>query len=441
MTPLKHINMYKHQLTKENIDYAVAYLKSGGKTAGPGFVTVDSRASWSYEKNHLYWQANDGSTGRLEVIALEDVEDFVKKQWYRQDMPSGIVSLHNAICKDYLGISRADVKKFVKKQKVWQLMQPLRNKTKHRRTILAKRPFQEVQIDLGDCISFEQTLGPENPRYFFLMVCGFSGFAMAEVQADKESHTTLGSFKKCLVAIKSLGYVVPEQIMSDQGSEFSGKPWEALAKKHGWKHKRTRDYPATRVERKVQTVKRYLNLNSRMLYGDGTKWFNVLSTTLVAVNKIRQENGASPFDIVRMDLKERRAMRDKQQEQRRKEQERYVHTPKATEPNIGDSVRVRLPGEKLPMDYKGHLPYRRGVPVKWSEQLYRVSRKRLNRQLGSVKLLVGNRWRFWPAEVMLVPPDTVDVPETWGQDGNVDYKAPRRGTRRSERVRKRRAHT
>ena len=84
---------------------------------------------------------------------------------------------------------------------------------------------------------------------------------------------------------------------------------------------------------------------------------------------------------------------------------------------------------------KLYAAYKRGVPVKWSDGMHRVEKKRVSGELGTVKVFVAGRWRFWPHEVQTVPSDTENS-SVWGQDGNVDYVAPRRGGRRSTRVRK-----
>ena len=100
----------------------------------------------------LYWKADDNSTGQLLVVALEDVEDKISEFWHRQDCPSGIYSLHRFICKSMLGISRPQVSEFVKKQVAWQMIAPKRNKSKFRKTVLAKRPFVFCEYDIADMI-------------------------------------------------------------------------------------------------------------------------------------------------------------------------------------------------------------------------------------------------------------------------------------------------
>ena len=106
------------------------------------------------------------------------------------------------------------------------------------------------------------------------------------------------------------------------------------------------------------------------------------------------------------------------------------HVKVDTSPKVGDTCRVSLLGDKeRPRDYKGHLPYKDGEPIKWSDQMYTIEKKRVNRVQGSVKVFAGGRWRFWPSEVLVVPANTVPS-SRMGEDGNVDY-GPMESTRKN----------
>jgi hypothetical protein len=106
-------------------------------------------------------------------------------------------------------------------------------------------------------------------------------------------------------------------------------------------------------------------------------------------------------------------------------------------PRVGDRVRISLisEGKERPLDYKGHLAYRRGIPIKWSDKIYTVEKKLNNKARGTIKLFVHGRYRFWPTEVQWIPEDTVPS-AVMGQDGNIDYDEDVRGRRRSSRKKK-----
>lgn len=95
------------------------------------------------KQGKIFWKANDGSTGQLELVAKENVPNLIQEQFYNQGVPSGMRSLHSWIVTKYLGVSYQRVAEFVRKQ--GQLQKPLR------------RPFELVEIDIGVMTSFDQT--------------------------------------------------------------------------------------------------------------------------------------------------------------------------------------------------------------------------------------------------------------------------------------------
>jgi hypothetical protein len=140
-----------------------------------------------------------------------------------------------------------------------------------------------------------------------------------------------------------------------------------MDKKHGWRRIWNKNYPAVFAERKIRTLKTYISLNSKLNYGDGTKWWNVVSKSVVAVNRIFQKKGGSPEEILKMDINARKRIESATKGLQKKEQDTLVRQPRGNAPVVGDSVRVRVASTKqLPRDYKGHLPVKEGVPTKWS---------------------------------------------------------------------------
>ena len=431
-TPLQHINMYTRHFTKENLKRGIQYLKTEGETVPPIFMTLDTGGEWTQKKGKLFWRANDSKTA-LEVVAQEKVNDLIKEKWYQQDLPKGGRSLHSWFVTKYLGVSYGAVLKFVQRQETWQLQKPLRKKGKARQSVIASRPFQLVEIDIAVMTSFDQ--GSEGDPTCILVLCDvFSGFCMAEKQVTKAAPETLQSLKKMMAAIKQLGYDVPKVLKSDQGGEFSSPQWNTYNKKMGWKRIWTKDYPAVHVERKIRTLKKYIYLNSIGNFGMDTLWWNVINNSVAATNRIlNKTRKGSPEQIIRMDLQERRAVKDRIKNQKKQAHRNDNYMPKKNEPNVGDSVRVRLMSEKLPQDYKSHFPYsKEGLPIKWSQELYRVERKTVGTN-GVVRVFVDGRLRFWPSEVLTVAGS--EEPPTFGTDGNIEYERQRRGTRRSKRVR------
>ena len=176
-------------------------------------------------------------------MTAEALPDFIKAKWYQQDLPSGIMSLHKVLCEQYLGVSRSALRTFIRKQKPWQMIKNMPTKGKHRLSVLAKKTFSFIEIDIADMISFDQTNREGDDRYILVLCDNFSGFCFAEVQTTKEGPATLKSFKKMLKAIALLNYPPPKMVRSDKGPEFSGPGWRKLDTKYKWRRELTENYP------------------------------------------------------------------------------------------------------------------------------------------------------------------------------------------------------
>ena len=113
--------------------------------------------------------------------------------------------MHRALCLQFLGISRAAVSRVVKRQKPWQMIQNMPSKGKARKSILARRPFSVVEIDIADMISFGQTSRKAAHRYLLVLCDLFSGFCIAEIQSTKEGPETLASWSISAVYRSSSG--------------------------------------------------------------------------------------------------------------------------------------------------------------------------------------------------------------------------------------------
>ena len=181
-TPLKHVNTLLRHFSREKIQKGIAYLNDQSNAA-PIFILVDTRGTWTTQGGKLFWQANDGSTGNLELVPSDETEPLIQKEWYDQKTPSGIRSLWYHMSKRYVGVTQSMIRNFVKKQKPWQMLAPKFQKGKARRTRIAGRPFAVVSIDIADMVSFGQGSGSAkgNERYILVCVDNFSSFCFGEV--------------------------------------------------------------------------------------------------------------------------------------------------------------------------------------------------------------------------------------------------------------------
>ena len=156
--PVQVVNMYLRQFSQEAVDFGVEWQKSKGERgSAPMFMRANLPGEWSAQGGKLFYTA-DGK--KRELVPTEDVQNAIKKMWYRQDVPKGIHSFHSWVEQHYIGISRRQVAEFVKAQTAWQLVRPLqKKKPEYRRSVLAKRPFSMVEIDIADLVSFGNVPG------------------------------------------------------------------------------------------------------------------------------------------------------------------------------------------------------------------------------------------------------------------------------------------
>jgi len=82
-----------------------------------------------------------------------------------------------------------------------------------------------------------------------------------------------------------------------------------------------------------------------------------------------------------------------------------------------------------------HLPVKEGLPTKWSLDIHKVQKKRVNATTGALRVYADGRWRFWPSEVLAVPA-VAEESRVFGTDGN-EFTAVRTGRRNPRRARKR----
>ena len=124
------------------------------------------------------------------------------------------------------------------------------NSTGKRRTVLQKRPFETVSIDLVG--PFPET--PEGYVYVLTMVCHFTRYPIAVPIVSKEAKVVARALKRYLFTEYPFW---PTKILSDRGTEFVNSIIDILYKQLGIKQKITThdNAQANQVER----FHRYMN--------------------------------------------------------------------------------------------------------------------------------------------------------------------------------------
>lgn len=111
----------------------------------------------------------------------------------------------------------------------------------------AKKPFERVHVDFA---------GPFMGTYFFLLIDAYSKWPEVYVIPNITTTTTI---EICREIFSRFG--IPEILVSDNGTQFTGDEFQNFLKMNGIYHKKSAPYhPATngQAERNVQTIKNKL---------------------------------------------------------------------------------------------------------------------------------------------------------------------------------------
>ncbi len=142
-------------------------------------------------------------------------EDIIRVAYYNPE--EGFVGIEKLYQKlKSKGVSRDDIRKFLKKQEVYQV-----NKKNNRkmRSFVPQYPLQEFQIDL----IYLDDSHLNNARYGLCCIDAFSKRADVELMKKKTKEQTVDAMDEVM---HRMG--VPEMIYCDEGSEFNHASFKAL---------------------------------------------------------------------------------------------------------------------------------------------------------------------------------------------------------------------
>ncbi len=207
----------------------------------------------------------------------------------------------------------------------------------------------------------------------------------------------------------------PRILTSDLGKEFHNKHFQAVNAEFGVKHLKPKQISiAPFIENRVRTWKRYLRLNSHLLFSH-SKWWEpkVMSDSTKAVNNIQNKSGYSPREIISKFVKDQKSeVINKVNSYHRKDE-----TTDDTD-NIGysllqagDYVRLRVAKrkEKLGSFHKSHLGFKADYyeePVNWSQETYTVINKIHLRRLRKYRYMISNKEWYNRSQLLKIPAST-----------------------------------
>lgn len=162
-------------------------------------------------------------------------------------------------------VSRAKIKEWLMSQDTYTLHKPVHRNFKRNRVMVGGID-QQWQMDLADMQSMQKL----NDGYRYLLVCVdvFSKYAWVIPLKNKTGLSLVEAFKVILSSGRK-----PEKIMTDQGTEFFNRHFQALMKEQDIELYNTyNETKASIVERLIRTLKtkmwRYFTAKKTMRYID-----------------------------------------------------------------------------------------------------------------------------------------------------------------------------
>ena len=195
------------------------------------------------------------------------VDEYLKSVYYDPKRPGsfgGIESLYRDVKQEEkFKLSRKQISDWLLSQDTYTLHKPARRNFRRNRVIVGGID-EEWQMDLADMQSLKQY----NDEYRYLLVCidVFSKYAWIVPIKSKTGPAIVEAFKVILASGRK-----PQKIMTDQGTEFFNKSFQALLKNEDIQLFNTfNETKASIVERVIRTFKskmwRYFTAKKTMRY-------------------------------------------------------------------------------------------------------------------------------------------------------------------------------
>jgi hypothetical protein len=153
----------------------------------------------------------------LLVVPKKDIEKVSNSVYETDDSGLGkaIVALYMFVRRNFLNITRNEVRIFITGQTNYQLTKDFKNRSN--KPVISKFPQQIWSVDLID-MSYYKTHN-KNWRYILTVVDVFSRKVWLEKLKDKEGKTVAVIFKH----VFDRACVAPRHVLSDNSAEFIGE--------------------------------------------------------------------------------------------------------------------------------------------------------------------------------------------------------------------------
>lgn len=333
--------------------------------------------TWKKEwQNAKYFKINNNYEIYIQgkkIIPYEQITKLLLSEWKNpQYGGTGIQRFYDKIKQKYFGITKQEIIKFLNNLEPYQL---------HKRVIRAdtvnpivpKEPKQYYQIDLIDMSKYKT----KNSNYSWILtiIDLFTKKAYATKLKNKEGETITNAVKDWL----NQEQLSPKVLQSDRGGEFNNQNLKLLLQQRNIRQQLSLAHsPESQggIERFNGTLKREINMY--FTTNGNTKWIDVLprliknyNNSIHAITKMRP-NIASNHSQTVLNRLQQNAIKQ------------LNKTPKYTELNIGDTVRIAL---QTTTEYRKDT-FRKKYLNQWSTEIYKISNLIQPPPLGSRKFII-----------------------------------------------------
>jgi hypothetical protein len=258
--------------TDEDIQNVIEFKKTKTLPSDVNTTRKSKRYTEKY-KDFYVTEANELKFRPLNLLVVpkKDTEKVLNTVYETDDSGLGkaIVALYMFVRRNFLNITRNEVRLFIVGKTNYQLTKDFKNRSN--KPVISKFPQQIWSIDLID-MSYYKTHN-KNWRYILTVVDVFSRKIWLEKLKDKEGKTVADVLKH----VFERAGVAPRHVLSDNGAEFIGELMVKMLKENDVKQRLTRTYSpmangvTERANREVRKI-----IRAYMAKNGNNVWYDIL---------------------------------------------------------------------------------------------------------------------------------------------------------------------
>ena len=356
---------------------------------------------------------------RLCVFADKDAAEILEKE-YQKHSVLGLPSFYRHISRNYLGITRKQCYDFLSKKPDFQLSRPLPQKRTNK-PHLAKAINEHWCLDLADFKAFSSSR-----PYMMTVIDTLSRHVWAKPIRNKEAASVASALREVFTEAKA----VPKILHSDNGGEFDAETAE-LCKDRNIRQVKSRSY-TPESNPLVEGVHRILRqmLNAEMVRNRSRDWSQFLPKVVKSYNTTT--HAGMKFTPYELQYSARSNLLKQTAEHFEAKAAKRLAKHKSATFAVGDVVRRSMATISSEFRAEAKLKHVRTpklMPVRWSGELWRVSRVRpateKRRESYGLRRVTDDKAAgktFYANELQLVAKAGKPVPDNAHVDGGVARK-------------------